>query len=208
MTEKHILVDGKPVQINTDDFEQRQAALLKEEMVYMEDADRRRLHSEQQRRAAVEAPSPPVERDLTHAKKDAPVATGTKFDGIKPAYGLLPTYALELAAAGFAIGAEKYTAWNWTGGLPPTRLAGALLRHLHAFMAGEEIDAVENGGSGLPHMAGMLCSAMMLAECVVRHPELDDRAPRSAEVLDAIRAVRETLELRLGAIRAAKTGAK
>lgn len=148
-----------------------------------------------------------AEAILEAAKAGAPLVPGRlgmKFDGSKPALGLIPPYAMELAGAGFAIGAEKYAAWNWAKGLEYTKLAGALLRHLEAFLAREDMDE----DTGLPHLAGVLCSAMMLADMTIRHPEMDDRlGDNGADALRvnaAICEVRAAVAQKLSALRASK----
>lgn len=61
---------------------------------------------------------------------------------------------------------------NWEKGLAWGRLSGALLRHLWAWMRGEERDPE----SGLPHLAHMACCALMLLASTLRGVGEDDRA--------------------------------
>lgn len=96
---------------------------------------------------------------------------GTKFDSDKPCMELLDPYAMEQLAKVLTFGAKKYAAWNWAKGLSYSRLAGAALRHIFAYMRGEDLDPE----SGLPHTAHALCCLMFLVSMPQRHPEMDDR---------------------------------
>lgn len=95
---------------------------------------------------------------------------GKKFDQIKPRTDLLPIEPLIQASRVFGHGAAKYGAHNWRKGLTTTRLYAALLRHLFAWMAGEDFDK-----SGEPHLAHALCELLMLIQTLYDKPELDDR---------------------------------
>lgn len=88
---------------------------------------------------------------------------------------LLPMAALESAARVLGFGREKYGAWNWANGIAYGRVAAAAVRHLYAFLDGEDDDKE----SGLPHVDHALCCLMFLSH-YVHHPELyaqahDDR---------------------------------
>jgi hypothetical protein len=95
----------------------------------------------------------------------------TKFDAEKPRMELLDPYAIEQLACVLTFGAQKYAPWNWTKGLAFSRLIGAALRHLFAFIKGEDLDPESN----LPHLAHAMCCLMFLLSMTKRHPELDDR---------------------------------
>lgn len=66
---------------------------------------------------------------------------------------------------------------NWEKGLAWGRLSGALLRHLWAWMRGEERDPE----SGLPHLAHMACCALMLLASTLRKVGIDDRSGAALE---------------------------
>lgn len=108
------------------------------------------------------------------------------FDTNKPVVGLVPPRPVLGAARGFTYGAAKYDDWNWTKGMPYSKLYSSLQRHLLAWWGGEEIDPVEtpegvSPGSGLDHLDLAMCDLMMLYDMRHRHPELDDRPPQDGE---------------------------
>lgn len=111
-------------------------------------------------------------------REQAPKANGggDHKDAGKPRLELLDPYAMEQVAAVLGFGAVKYSPWNWTRGIAYTRLAGSALRHIFAFMRGEDRDPE----SGLPHLAHGMCCLMMLLGMTQRHPELDDRCKTEA----------------------------
>lgn len=96
---------------------------------------------------------------------------GKKFDGDKPRTDLLsPTALLEIAKV-MGHGAKKYDAHNWRKGIEWSRLLGAAMRHLLAFMDGQDKDPE----TGFSHLAHLGCCVMFLLEYEKSHKELDDR---------------------------------
>lgn len=69
-------------------------------------------------------------------------------------------------------GAQKYERANWLKGVPYTQAADSLLRHLTAFLNGEDDDAE----TGLPHVDHVVCCAKILAHSRHTRPDLDDRS--------------------------------
>ena len=106
---------------------------------------------------------------------------GKKYDAGKPLLALLPIVALEEVGKVMTFGATKYAAYNWLGGLAYTRLLSAALRHIFAYLRGEDKDSE----SGLSHLAHAVCCLLMVLEFVVRgRKDLDDRyRPKTPEVL-------------------------
>lgn len=96
---------------------------------------------------------------------------GTKDDGEKIRVELIsPMWLLGIAKV-LTFGAKKYAAHNWRKGIEISRLIGAALRHILAFLMGEDIDP----DSGLPHLHCASCELMFASELVVTRPDLDDR---------------------------------
>lgn len=102
-------------------------------------------------------------------------ATGKKFDESKPQVDLVPTELVIQVAKVLGHGAEKYGRFNWRGGIPWSRLVAAALRHIYAWIDGEDLDSAEKGGSGLPHLAHAACELAFLLQLAKERPDLDDR---------------------------------
>lgn len=96
---------------------------------------------------------------------------GTKHDGGKPPLSLLDRTWLDGTAMVLAFGAKKYAAHNWRAGIAFSRLSDAALRHLTAFIDGEDTDPE----SGLPHLYHASCCLMFLSNMSETRPDLDDR---------------------------------
>jgi hypothetical protein len=96
---------------------------------------------------------------------------GTKFDGGKPAFDLLPFDALAEVHAILEFGADKYGSRNWEKGFKWLRLANAAARHLFAWMRGEKADP-ETGRS---HVAHFVCCGLFLLAHELRGLGEDDR---------------------------------
>lgn len=105
---------------------------------------------------------------------------GTKFDNGKPMMDLLDPYAIEQLALVLTFGANKYAAHNWRGGIQTSRLIAAALRHIFAYLKGEDKDPE----SGLPHIAHAMCCCMFILG-LSSNTNLDDRykgTPNEASV--------------------------
>lgn len=100
---------------------------------------------------------------------------GVKFDADKPRMDLLSPVALEEIAKVMTFGAKKYGDNNWRKGLAWSRVLGAALRHIFAFIRGEDVDR-ETGFSHLSHAS---CCLMFLLEYESTRREFDDRYRRN-----------------------------
>lgn len=96
---------------------------------------------------------------------------GKKFDGNKNRVDLLSTVALEKIARVMTFGATKYGDNNWRKGIAWSRVIGALMRHIFAYVRGENTDPE----TGLSHLAHAGCCVLFLLEYEETHRELDDR---------------------------------
>jgi hypothetical protein len=96
---------------------------------------------------------------------------GTKFDNDKPRMDLLSPIFIDGLSKVLNFGAKKYKANDWRKGIEQSRLIGAALRHLFAYLRGEDNDPE----SGLCHLYHAGCCVMFAAELRETHPELDDR---------------------------------
>ncbi len=96
---------------------------------------------------------------------------GTKHDDGKVRLDLLPFEALQSTAEVLTFGMKKYDAHNWRKGLVWSRLIAALLRHLFAWISGQDKDPE----TGLSHLAHASCCLMFLQTFEITNTGLDDR---------------------------------
>ena len=97
---------------------------------------------------------------------------GLKFDQEKPKMDLLSSLWLEDVSQVLTYGAKKYASHNWRKGILFSRLIAACLRHVFAFLKGEDNDPETN----LSHLAHASCCLMFLSELNKTKPkDWDDR---------------------------------
>lgn len=96
---------------------------------------------------------------------------GLRYNDNKPQWGLVDWDSLKPMVAVLEYGVKKYDAFNWKKGLPYVSTMESMLRHIHSFMDGEDIDPE----SGLPHVGHILCNAMFLSYYYQYKKEFDDR---------------------------------
>lgn len=94
-----------------------------------------------------------------------------KHDHGKPAFDLLPPRALADVSAVLGYGANKYAAHNWRKATRWGRYSAAALRHVFAWLSGEDLDKE----SGLPHLAHATCCLLFLLELQSTGVGEDDR---------------------------------
>lgn len=101
--------------------------------------------------------------------------TAMKFDQDKMRLDLIPREMIEGLARPMTYGVKKYSANNWREGLVFSRVTGATLRHLTAWMSGEDIDAE----SGQKHIEQAFVNLGFLVTFVNEgRTDLDDRFKR------------------------------
>lgn len=99
------------------------------------------------------------------------LSKGTKLDSGKPDLSLLsPIWILGVGRI-MSFGAKKYAPNNWRKGIELTRLLAAALRHIFAFLGGENKDP-ETGELHLYHAS---CCLMFASEMFETRPDMDDR---------------------------------
>lgn len=96
---------------------------------------------------------------------------GIKHDQLKPKLKYLTREFLEGVAKAQDYGARKYSPFNFQSGLESTALYDAAMRHLLAWMSGEDLDP-ESGESHLSHAGANI---NMLMWMLANKPEMDDR---------------------------------
>jgi len=100
---------------------------------------------------------------------DSPV--GVKYDSDKPDMSLLSSHAMFGLSKVLSFGAAKYASHNWRKGIARSRLLAAALRHIFAYLAGQNNDPE----SGLSHLSHAMCCLMFASELHVTMPSTDDR---------------------------------
>lgn len=75
-------------------------------------------------------------------------------------------------------GAKKYSKNNWKKGMPVTQVTESLMRHLFAFLNGENIDPE----SGCRHISHVMCNTMFLEYILREKPHFDDRENQDTTV--------------------------
>lgn len=120
---------------------------------------------------------------------DARVTSSTGGEkGTKPeTYDDMYMPALQELAKVYAMGAEKYERGNYRKGYPAILSISALMRHLVAWQAGEDLDPE----SGLSHLAHASWHTFCLQMILNDHPEFDDRQvsdyQQEENMLDAVK---------------------
>mgnify|MGYP001561776476 FL=1 len=98
--------------------------------------------------------------------------SGIKHDNEKLRLDLLPFDALMEVAEVYSMGAKKYSDRNWEKGLSYMRVVGALLRHLFAWILGEERATDDKQR----HLASVVwCGLALLTYELREMKEFDDR---------------------------------
>lgn len=87
--------------------------------------------------------------------------TAAKNDKEKPDLSHVPVEFLNAVAQAFMVGEKKYNRYNYYKGHKASQLIAAAMRHLTAWMDGEENDPVD----GQPHLGSVgACVAMILKQ--------------------------------------------
>lgn len=96
---------------------------------------------------------------------------GTRHNEGKPRWSLVDFDALEPMVRVLEYGAKKYGENNWKKGLKTTEICESLLRHIFAYLNGEDIDPE----SGLPQIGFILSNAKFLSYMTQFRPDCDTR---------------------------------
>lgn len=115
--------------------------------------------------------APRITDDLEGPAPAVDLSVAVKADGDKVRTDLLPVGPMLAIAEVLTFGAKKYADHNWRQGFKWSRLLGAAMRHLFAFLRGEDKDPE----TGLSHLAHLGCCVMFLLEHEQRGLGEDDR---------------------------------
>lgn len=112
-------------------------------------------------------------QEYYHNSEHPKVEKAERHNSDKPQLSMVleVNHALNGCAEVLAFGADKYIRGNWQKGLSHTQIADSLLRHLTAYLSGEDKDKESN----CLHVDHVLTNALFLAQMVRTHKELDDR---------------------------------
>ena len=97
-----------------------------------------------------------------------------RYNNGKRRWALVDFESIEPMVEVLEYGCKKYEAFNWMKGHPTTDLCESLLRHVYAYLRGEDNDPE----SGISHIGHIQCNAMFLAYVMKNKPELDNRFKR------------------------------
>jgi len=99
---------------------------------------------------------------------------GSRFNEGKPRWSLVDFKSLEGMVRVLEFGADKYGDFNWQKGLKTTEICESLMRHLFAYLRGEDLDSE----SGLRHIDHIMCNSMFLSYMDSNRPDFDTRQDR------------------------------
>ena len=104
-------------------------------------------------------------------KKDDIEINALRYNSGKLRWSLVEFDSLEDMVKVLEFGAKKYSDDNWKKGLMTDEIAESLMRHLFAYLRGEDLDPE----SGLPHTGHIMCNAMFLSYMYKFSPKFDGR---------------------------------
>jgi hypothetical protein len=107
--------------------------------------------------------------DTTNCKSN--IKVGLRFNKGKTRWALMDFEMLEGAVKVLEFGCDKYGEFNWKKGLKTTEICESSLRHIIAFLNGEDIDKE----SGISHSSHLICNAIFLEYMMKYKPEFDNR---------------------------------
>lgn len=125
-------------------------------------------------------------RQVVKGSKDEKKAL--RYNDGKIDWSLVDFRSLEPMVKVLMYGAKKYEIDNWKKGQDLKSLSSCLMRHLVAFMDGEDND-LESGESHLGHI---LCNAMIMVHSQANHKWTDNRSGKYYDELDEAAEKNET----------------
>lgn len=110
-------------------------------------------------------------QELHKSNNNMDILKADRFNEGKRKWSLIDFRTMENMVKVLEYGATKYSANNWKKGLKVTETCESMIRHLLAFIGGENNDPE----SGLSHIGHIQCNAMFLEYMMRFKPEFDDR---------------------------------
>jgi integrase len=94
-----------------------------------------------------------------------------RYNKGKLRWSLIDWKSLEPMVRVLEKGAQKYDDHNWKKGMPTSQISESLLRHMFAFMNGEDNDLETNES----HLGHVMCNVMFLIYNLRENSQFDDR---------------------------------
>ena len=94
-----------------------------------------------------------------------------RYNEGKLKWSLVDWKSLEPMVRVLEMGAEKYAPYNWTKGMPVTEVSESLLRHMFAYLGGENVDKE----SQIEHLGHVMCNCMFLIHIMREKTDFDNR---------------------------------
>ena len=95
-----------------------------------------------------------------------------RYNTGKRRWTLVDFKSLESMVEVLEYGENKYDKWNWCKGMPVSAVSESLLRHMFAFLDGEDKDPE----SGIDHLGHIMSNAMFLSYIMREKSQYDDRS--------------------------------
>lgn len=89
---------------------------------------------------------------------EEPIEQGSRYNEGKARFDLIPAVVMTKLAEHYTYGAGKYSPNNWVKGFPYSQCSASLLRHLYAWLGGEDIDPE----SKAHHLVAVIWNAVTL----------------------------------------------
>jgi hypothetical protein len=100
-----------------------------------------------------------------------PQRQALRYNQGKLKWSLVDFKSLEGLVEVLEYGANKYAPDNWKKGMPVKEVAESLMRHLFAFLDGEDVDPE----SGCRHISHVMCNAMFIEFILREKAHYDNR---------------------------------
>lgn len=114
-----------------------------------------------------------VEEDELNA--DCKQELADRFNDGKLQWSMVDFKSLEDMVRVLEFGAKKYSRDNWKKGLKTTEVVDSMLRHVYAYLDGEDIDPE----SGINHTGHIMCNALFLSHMHLFRKDMDTRCKTS-----------------------------
>jgi hypothetical protein len=98
-----------------------------------------------------------------------------RFNAGKTQWSMVDFKSMEDMVRVLEFGVNKYSRDNWKKGLKTTEIVDSMLRHIYAYLDGEDVDPE----SGINHTGHIMCNAMFLSHMHLFRKDMDTRCRTS-----------------------------